>query len=100
MPLALLAGAAAAADPLQGRALYDARCSGCHNESVHNDASRKATNFEGVQRQVARWSQTLNTGWSAAEIQAVAIHLNDRYYGFPCPGDACAPRPAPAAPKR
>ena len=91
----LVAGAASAADPARGRALYDARCGGCHNDSVHNDNSRKARNFEEAHARIASFSAQLKTGWSGAQVDDVAVYLNERYYGFPCPTKLC-PKPAPA----
>lgn len=90
-----VAGAAAAADPARGRALYEARCGGCHNDSVHNDNSRKARNFEEARGRVADFSLQLKTGWSGAQVDDVAVYLNERYYSFPCPAKLC-PKPAPA----
>src|SRR5690606_10515859 len=37
---------AAAADAAQGRALYDTRCVGCHDRSVHGRTARAAQSFE------------------------------------------------------
>lgn len=88
------AGDAYAADPARGRALYEARCGGCHNESVHNDNSRKARNFEEARRRVAGFGAQLNAGWNDAQTDDVAVYLNDRYYKFPCPAALC-PGPAP-----
>jgi mono/diheme cytochrome c family protein len=90
-----LAGTASAADPARGRALYEAQCKGCHNESVHNDNSRKARNFEGARARVADFAGRLKTGWTAAQTDDVAVYLNERYYSFPCPPKLC-PNPAPA----
>lgn len=89
------AGTASAADPARGRALYEAQCKGCHNESVHNDTSRKARNFEEARARVADFSAQLKTGWKSAQIDDVAVFLNERYYSFPCPPKLC-PNPAPA----
>jgi mono/diheme cytochrome c family protein len=87
------AGTASAADPAHGRALYEAQCKGCHNESVHNDNSRKARNFEEARARVADFSAQLKTGWQSAQIDDVAVFLNERYYSFPCPPKLC-PKPA------
>jgi mono/diheme cytochrome c family protein len=91
----LVAGAASAVDPARGRALYEARCGGCHNDSVHNDNSRKARNFEEMHARIAAFSAQSKTGWSGAQVDDVAVYLNERYYGFPCPTELC-PKPAPA----
>jgi hypothetical protein len=86
---ALGASHAHAADPARGRALYEARCGGCHNESVHNDNSRKARNFEEARRRVADFGERLDAKWSAAQVDDVAVFLNERYYRFPCPPALC-----------
>jgi hypothetical protein len=85
----------AAADPARGRALYEARCGGCHNESVHNDTSRHARNFEEVRARVADFGARVKAGWTEAQVDDAAVYLNERYYGFPCPPQLC-PAPAPA----
>jgi len=87
--------AASAAGAERGAALYEAQCKGCHNESVHNDASRKARNFEEARARVADFGARLKTDWTAAQIDDVAVYLNERYYRFPCPPKLC-PGPAPA----
>jgi len=91
----LVAGAASAADLARGRALYEASCGGCHNDSVHNDNSRKARTFEEARARIASFSTQLKTGWSGAQVDDVAVYLNERYYSFPCPAQLC-PRPVPA----
>jgi mono/diheme cytochrome c family protein len=83
------AGIACAADPARGRTLYETRCGGCHNESVHNDNSRKARNFEEARRRIADFGARLDSRWSAAQVDDVAVYLNERYYRFPCPPALC-----------
>ena len=77
------------ADAERGRALYEARCDLCHGTGVHVRETRKATSFEGVRTQVARWNTELGGAWSADEIDDVTVYLNDRYYLFPCPESVC-----------
>jgi len=81
--------AAAAADPARGRALYEARCGGCHNQSVHNDASRKARSLDEVRARVANFSAQLKTGWTPEEVDHVAVYLNERFYRYPCDPPLC-----------
>ena len=76
-------------EPDRGRALYEMRCTGCHDRSVHARKSRSATDFEAVRAWVARWTETLRTGWSADEIDDVARYLNGAYYRYPCPPTVC-----------
>jgi hypothetical protein len=96
LSLAVLLGAlgtaqcAAAADPGRGQALYESRCTGCHNKSVHQRESRKATTFEGILAQVSRWNETLGGDWKAEDMEDVAAYLNQRYYKLPCPPEICS----------
>jgi hypothetical protein len=94
---ALEAGPAAAADAARGRALYESRCDGCHSTGVHERASRKATAFEGIRVQVERWNAQLGGAWRRAEIDDVAVYLNDRFYRYPCPDALCGAGAARAA---
>jgi mono/diheme cytochrome c family protein len=91
MLLASLAGspAAPAADQEHGRTLYEARCGGCHSQSVHGRDKRVAADFEAVRGWVRRWSANLGLAWNAEEVDDVAVHLNARYYRFRCPPDLC-----------
>jgi hypothetical protein len=80
---------AQAADAGRGQALYEARCDRCHGTSVHVREARKATSFQGVRTQVARWNTELGGAWSGDEIDDVTVYLNNRYYSFPCPEAVC-----------
>jgi mono/diheme cytochrome c family protein len=87
--LLLVAQRATPAEAARGQALYEAKCSGCHSESVHGRRNRAAGDFDSVRRWVARWSDNLGLRWDAGEIDDVAAYLNGRYYRYPCPPDAC-----------
>jgi mono/diheme cytochrome c family protein len=86
---ALAHPAALAADPGRGRGLYEARCGGCHSESVHNDASRKARSLDEVRARVAHFAAQLKTGWTPRDVDDVAVHLNEIFYRFPCDATLC-----------
>lgn len=73
----------------RGKSLYDTKCHECHTRSVHNRASRKAKNFMGIRREVARWDGTLGGGWSKEEIDDVTLYLNETYYKYRCPQTIC-----------
>ena len=106
----LLASAAAAASPAaslrgplaqadaRGQALYEARCMGCHERSVHQRAARMATSYAAIRASVERWDRATGGSWREDEVEAVTRHLNDRYYRFPCTGPACAAAQASAGP--
>ncbi len=78
--------AAGAADLERGRILYEARCGGCHGDSVHGREKRLAADFAAVRGWVLRWSANLGFAWTNDEVDDVTVHLNARYYRFPCPG--------------
>ncbi|NLD70698.1 MAG: hypothetical protein GX644_18045 [Limnobacter sp.] len=80
---------AAAAEAERGQALYDLRCGGCHETSVHQRASRSAQTFEQIREAVVRWQREVGADWRADEIDAVTWHLNERYYKLPCPTAVC-----------
>jgi len=82
-------GAQAAADAQRGKVLYETRCSACHASSVHQRNARKAKSFDGLRTQVLRWSAQAGGSWSAEEIDDLTLYLNQRYYRFPCPPNAC-----------
>jgi mono/diheme cytochrome c family protein len=84
-----MAGEAAAADPGRGRTLYEARCDGCHAQSVHGREKRAATDFDSIRGWVRRWSGNMKLAWSDEEVDDVAAWLNSRYYRFACPPSAC-----------
>ena len=91
-------------EPGRGRALYEMRCLGCHDQSVHGRKNRTASDFGAVRAWVARWNETLSAGWSEEEIDDVARYLNGTYYRYPCPPSVCKVislihvKPGPALP--
>ncbi|MCC6610222.1 MAG: cytochrome c [Burkholderiales bacterium] len=94
LALACWAAPVAAGDRDRGRALYEARCVECHDTSVHRRESRKAQTFEAILAEVGRWNANTGGGWTATEIEDVAVYLNWRYYRLPCPESICGPRQA------
>jgi mono/diheme cytochrome c family protein len=85
----LAATSAPAADVERGRLLYETRCTGCHDKSVHNQTARKALTVAAVRAQVRRWDAALGGTWRDVEVNDVTAYLNQRYYGYPCPQDDC-----------
>jgi hypothetical protein len=81
-----------AADPGRGKALYETRCNACHNSSVHQSTSRRASSFEEIRRQVARWGSQLGTSWDSGDVDDISVYLNNRYYKLPCPPATCPGR--------
>lgn len=95
MMFRLLVGAAAAAllqvtgaacAQSRGELLYSTHCVACHTTEVHWRDRRLATDWPSLQAQVRRWQAVAALDWNEDDIEAVARHLNERYYGFTEPG--------------
>ncbi len=82
-------GRASAGDFNRGELLYNARCVGCHDRSVHNREARKALTVEGIKAQVRRWDKFTGGAWGDAEVNDVTTYLNQLYYKYPCPPQIC-----------
>jgi hypothetical protein len=82
------------ADLGRGKLLYETRCLGCHDKSVHNRAARKALSVADIKAQVRRWDDALGKAWRDDEVDDVAAYLNELYYKYPCEPDACPDKTA------
>ncbi|QJR14182.1 cytochrome c [Usitatibacter palustris] len=80
---------ASAAEPLRGQALYESRCTSCHEKSVHGRVKREAKDFNAVRAWVERWNASLALRWDGEEVDDVAAFLNNTYYRYPCPPTIC-----------
>lgn len=85
-----LAASAQSPEVERGRALYEARCQGCHETSVHRRESRAARDFAQLRAAVVRWDREIGALWRPEEIDAVTAFLNERYYRYPCPSTVCS----------
>ena len=94
MLIGVLLAPAGAADLERGKLLYSARCVGCHDQSVHNRAARKALTIEGIRSQVRRWDAFLGGAWRDDEVSDVASYLNELFYQYPCPPEVCPEKKA------
>jgi len=92
--LAAAALAAGAGDFERGKTLYNARCVGCHDRSVHQREARKALTIEGIKAQVRRWDAFLKGSWRESEVNDVTTYLNELYYGYPCTPEICPEKKA------
>jgi len=79
----------------RGKLLYETRCGACHKTSVHSRSARKATSFIALRAQVQRWSAEAGGKWTAGDIDAMTLYLNQRFYHFPCPQGMCKGNKAP-----
>ena len=86
--------AVGAGDFDRGQLLYQARCVGCHDKSVHNRNARKAVTVEAIRAQVKRWDGSMGGAWKDPEVDDVTTYLNELYYKYPCPPAICPERKA------
>ena len=77
-----------------GKLLYNARCVGCHDKSVHNREARKALTIEGIRAQVRRWDAFTGGAWREDEVNDVTSYLNELFYRYPCPPAVCPEKKA------
>lgn len=74
------AGAAGAADAERGRLLYETHCIACHSTQMHWRDKRVVQDWASLLGQVGAWQAREKLGWTAADIRAVAEHLNTTIY--------------------
>ena len=84
-----IGAALAAADAQRGKLVYEARCSACHEVSVHNRKARKAKSYDALRVQVLRWSGEVGGSWSKDDVDDVTLYLNQAFYRFKCPPGVC-----------
>lgn len=77
------------ADVARGKALYEVACVHCHDRSIHDRKQLAARSFDDVRNYVRRWSSVAGQQWSPAEVHAVTLYLNARYYRYPCDTPDC-----------
>lgn len=78
--------AAASTDaPSRGQLLYETHCVACHTTQMHWRDKRLVQDWAGLLAQVQHWQARALLGWSDADVEAVARHLNARIYRLPAP---------------
>lgn len=91
LALCLAASAPALAQPRpeyqRGEQLYEAKCTGCHNQQVHWRVNKLATDWSSLKFQVRRWQDNANLGWREDDVIAVSQYLNLRFYFYPVAPD-------------
>jgi mono/diheme cytochrome c family protein len=70
------------ADIKRGGLLFENHCVACHDSIIHKQEGRTAKSLDDVRWQVSRWSRELKLGWRQAELEDVALFVNQRFYQF------------------
>jgi hypothetical protein len=94
---AAVQAAPAAGSPTRGELLYGTHCIACHNSQMHWRDKRLASDWPTLLAQVRHWQGVARLGWSEADIQEVAHHLNQRIYRHPVGGDKATSMLAPSS---
>jgi mono/diheme cytochrome c family protein len=74
---------ARAAEPSRGQLLYETHCIACHSTQMHWRDKRVVQDWASLLGQVGAWQARAKLDWSAADIEAVATHLNRSIYRLP-----------------
>jgi hypothetical protein len=69
-------------DGANGKRLYDASCTGCHDTSVLSRTDRVVQSLDALKEQLVSCSHMANSEFSASEMQDLLKYLNDEFYEF------------------
>ena len=78
--LVLGAGPALAADPQQGKRMYETYCGTCHYEKLHERKNTSIKTFAALKVEVVKWSAQVNRSFTPAELDDIAEYLNQSHY--------------------
>lgn len=74
--------AASPGDDADGKRLYDANCTGCHDTSVFTRKDRTVHSLAALKEQLDGCTHATKKEFSPAEMQSIVRYLNDRFYRF------------------
>jgi len=69
-------------DSVNGKRLYDANCTGCHDTSVLSRSDRFVQSLDALKVQLSSCSHMANAEFSTSETQDLIKYLNDEFYKF------------------
>ena len=70
-------------DGANGKRLYEANCTGCHDNSVLTRNDRIVQSLDALKEQLAGCAHMANKEFSESETQDLLKYLNDQFYRFP-----------------
>jgi mono/diheme cytochrome c family protein len=74
--------ASLAGDSANGKLLYDANCTGCHDTNVLTRKDRVVQSLDALKEQLGGCSHMANKEFSESETQDLLKYLNDQFYRF------------------
>lgn len=69
-------------DSAEGKRLFDAHCTECHQTDVFMRKDRKVQSLAALQEQLVGCSHAAKVDFSASEMQDLLKYLNDQFYHF------------------
>jgi len=69
-------------DSANGKRLYDANCTGCHDTSVLSRSDRFVQSLDALKEQLGSCSHMANAEFSTSEMQDLLKYLNEEFYNF------------------
>jgi mono/diheme cytochrome c family protein len=69
-------------DSANGKLLYDANCTGCHDTSVHTREDRLVHSLDALKEQLVSCSHMAKKEFSTSEMQDLLAYLNNQFYHF------------------
>ncbi len=78
--LVLGAGPALAADPQQGKLMYETYCGTCHYEKLHERKNTEIRSMAALKVAVAKWAMQVKRNFTPAEQDDIAEYLNLSHY--------------------
>ena len=69
-------------DTVNGKRLYNANCTGCHDTSVHSRKERFVQSLDALRKQLGNCRHLATAEFSASETQDLLKYLNEEFYKF------------------
>ena len=80
--LTTVCAASSPGDSANGKRLYDANCTGCHDTSVFTRQDRVVQSLDDLKKQLASCAHMAKKEFSESETQGLLKYLNDQFYHF------------------
>ena len=74
------AGPALAADPQQGKLLYETYCGTCHYEKLHERKTTDIKTMAALEVAIAKWALQVKRSFTPAELDDIAEYLDQSHY--------------------
>ena len=69
-------------DSAEGKRLFDAHCTECHQTDIFTRADRKIQSLDELKEQLVGCGHAAKAEFSATEMQNLLKYLNDQFYHF------------------